>query len=107
MWHTLGGGAIFVATLAAIMIRPYRLNEAVAAAAGAALMVVFGFVRIDEVLRLLENEWNTFGFFLGLMAISALAEEAGVFDALATAAARWGKGSAQRLYLAVFVVGTS
>jgi len=87
MWHTLFGGLIFVATLAAIMIRPYRLNEATSAATGAVLMVVFGFVSLEEAARLLAREWNTFGFFLGLMTISALAEEAGVFEALASAAA--------------------
>jgi arsenical pump membrane protein len=97
MSHTLFGGLIFLFTLAAIMIRPYRLNEAVTAAAGAALMMVFGFVRVDEVVKLLAQDWNTFGFFLGLMAVSAFAEEAGIFEALATAAARWGKGSSLRL----------
>ena len=105
MVHSILGGAIFVATLAAVMIRPFRLNEAIAAAAGALLMLLGGFLRFDEALNVLTRQWNTFGFFLGLMAISALAEEAGVFDALANAAARWGRGSAVRLYLAVFAVG--
>ncbi len=105
MVHSILGGAIFVATLAAVMIRPFRLNEAIAAAAGALLMLLGGFLRFDEALNVLTRQWNTFGFFLGLMAISALAEEAGVFDALANAAAQWGKGSAVRLYLAVFAVG--
>ena len=105
MLHELLGGGIFVATLAAIMIRPFKSNEAIAAAAGAALMLVGGFIRPDEALGVLTHEWNTFGFFLGLMLISALAEEAGVFEALAHAAARWGRGSAVRLYMAVFAVG--
>ena len=107
MLHMLLGGGIFVATLVAIMIRPFKLNEAIAAAAGAILMVFGGFIRIDEVLNVLAHEWNTFGFFLGLMVISALAEEAGIFETLANAAARWGRGSAVRLYLAVFAVGAT
>jgi len=107
MVHTVIGGAIFVATLVAIMVRPFKLNEAIAAAAGAILMVVGGFIRPDEVLNVLAHEWNTFGFFLGLMVISAFAEEAGIFEALANAAARWGKGNAVRLYLAVFAVGAT
>ncbi|MGA2477898.1 MAG: SLC13 family permease [Spirochaetia bacterium] len=105
MVHALLGGVIFAATLAAIMIRPFRLNEALSAAAGALLMLAGGFVRPGEAAVLLLRQWNTFGFFLGLMAISALAEEAGIFDALAVAAARWGRGKAARLYLAVFAVG--
>lgn len=39
------------------------------------------------------------------MVISAFAEEAGIFEALANAAARWGRGRALRLYVAVFAVG--
>ena len=39
------------------------------------------------------------------MAISALADQAGIFDALAKLAARWSGGSAMRLYLAVFAAG--
>ena len=107
MLQTLLGGGIFIATLVAIMIRPFKLNEAVAAAAGAALMLLGGFIRFDEALDVLAHQWNTLGFFLGLMCISALAEEAGIFEALANAAARWGRGSAVRLYLAVFAVGAT
>jgi arsenical pump membrane protein len=98
-------GLILLATLAAIMTRPYRLNEAIAAAGGAALMLIGGFVGIREAAMLLASEWNTFGFFLGLMIISAIAEEAGVFEALANRATVWGRGSAVRLYVAVFLVG--
>jgi len=107
MVHMLIGGGIFIATLVAIMIRPFKLNEAIAAAAGAALMLLGGFIRFDEALSVLAHQWNTLGFFLGLMFISALAEEAGIFEALANAAARWGRGSAVRLYIAVFAVGAT
>jgi arsenical pump membrane protein len=41
------------------------------------------------------------------MVISAFAEEAGIFGALANAAARWGNGSSKKLYLAVFAVGAT
>ncbi len=105
MLHSLVGGAIFVATLAAIMVRPFGVTEALSAAAGAVLMLLGGFVRLDETASLLLRQWNTFGFFLGLMVISAFAEEAGIFDALSNAAARWGRGSAKRLSVAVFAVG--
>ena len=77
-----------------------------AAAGGAILMVVGGYVRPDEAITVLAKEWNTLSFFLGLMVISAIAEEAGVFEALGYQAAHWGKGNAVRLYVAIFVVGT-
>lgn len=102
----LTGSAIFIVSLVVMMARPYRISEAKAAACGATLMLVFGFVRPREAIVLLAGKWNVFGFFLGLMTISALADQAGVFDVLAFQAGRWARGSAMHLYLTVFAVGT-
>lgn len=99
------GALIFLATLAVIMLRPFRVTEAMAAASGAALMLLGGFVGPLDAVRELASQWNIYGFFLGLMAISALADRAGIFDALAFYAARLAQGSALRLYIAVFLVG--
>jgi arsenical pump membrane protein len=103
--HLLIGSLIFVATLAAIMIRPYRVPEAVSAAIGAAAMLLGGFIRLGEAARVLAGELNIYGFFLGLMAISALADQAGIFEVLANRAGRWAGGSARRLLLGVFLIG--
>jgi arsenical pump membrane protein len=103
--HSLIGSLIFVATLATIMIRPYRIPEALAASVGAAAMLVGGFVQPGEAARVLAGELNVYGFFLGLMAISALADQAGIFEALANRAGRWAGGSARRLLLGVFLIG--
>jgi len=99
------GGAIFAATLIVVMVRPYRVTEAMAAAGGAILMMLGGFVRFPEAVSVLAAQWNTLGFFLGLMIISAIAEDAGLFEMLAHRAAQWGKGRSTRLYVAVFLVG--
>jgi len=106
MLHLLVGSAIFVATLVVVMVRPYRITEAAAAAGGALLMAAGGFVSIPEAASVLAGQWNTLGFFLGLMVISAIAEEAGVFEMLAHRAAAWGRGNSVRLYGAIFLVGT-
>ncbi len=100
------GTLIFGATLASIMIRPYRISEAVSALLGAVLMLLMGIVQPHEALRALSSQWNVYGFFLGLMAISALADQAGIFDMLAYQAGRWAGGRGLRLYLAVFAAGT-
>lgn len=105
MLRLVVGVLIFVATLALIVIRPYRLNEALAALGGGALMVLFGFVTLPQAAETLAGEWNVYGFFLGLMTISAIADVAGVFDALALFAARLAGGSALRLYIAVLLAG--
>jgi arsenical pump membrane protein len=104
--HTIIGIFIFLITLGIIMIRPYGVSEAVAAAGGAVIMLIGGYVGLGEAVSLLLNNWNVYGFFLGLMATSALADQAGIFDVLAYQAGRWAQGSGLRLYLAVFAVGT-
>ena len=106
MVRSILGGGIFLVTLAAVMVRPYRVNEAIAAAGGAVLMLAGRFVSLRDAAVLLVSEWNTLGFFLGLMLISAIAEEAGVFELMGYQAARWGKGNGLRLYLAIFLIGT-
>lgn len=99
------GLAIFVATLALIIARPRGVTEAAAALGGAVILLLGGYIGPLEALGVLGGEWNVFGFFLGLMTISALADQAGIFEAAAQFAARWARGSALRLYVGVFLVG--
>jgi len=100
------GIGIFVLTLVAIMMRPFRITEALAAIGGAALMLLFGFVAPTEAVHLVLSEWNIYGFFLGLMIITAMVDQAGMFEALAGWTARLAKGSASTLFIGVFIVGT-
>ncbi|HEX6777339.1 MAG TPA: ArsB/NhaD family transporter [Ktedonobacterales bacterium] len=96
---------IFVATLLLIMLRPKKLNEALTALVGAALMLLAGIVSPLRALKTLLGDWNIFLFFLGMMTLSALAERAGFFDWLAARAAVLANGSTRRLYLNVFLLG--
>jgi arsenical pump membrane protein len=105
--YTIAGTLIFLATLGVIIMRPYRISEAMAAAGGAALMLLGGYVGPVEVASLLLGHWNVFGFFLGMMAISALADQAGIFEMLVYQAGQRARGSGLRLYLAVFAVGVA
>jgi arsenical pump membrane protein len=105
MLHLVIGILIFVITLACIIIRPRQISEALVAAVGAALMLVGRFLLPGEALQVLQGEWNIYGFFLGLMTLSAIAEQAGIFEILAAQIGRWAKGSARRLYLGVFLGG--
>jgi arsenical pump membrane protein len=98
-------GVIFVATLTLIMLRPKQLNEALAALGGGIAMVVAGIVSPLQAAQTLLGDWNIFLFFLGILALSALAERAGFFDWLAACAAGLAHGSTRRLYLNVFLLG--
>jgi len=96
---------IFVLTLALVMLRPPHIDEAQAAALGGLLMVLCGAVRPLEAVQVLAASWNVFLFFLGLMTLSALAEEAGFFDWIAAHAVKASGGNTRRLFINVFAIG--
>ena len=79
-WRTVLTCLVGVLTLVGIMTRPFRLNEATVALAGAAILLLFGLIRPADALLTLARDWNTFFFFLGMMALSGLVEVAGPFD---------------------------
>src|SRR5437667_11022278 len=97
---------IAILTLIGIMVRPFKWNEAMIAMAGAGLLLIIGLINPLDALTALLNDWNIFLFFLGMMALSALAEAAGLFDWLASQAARLAGGSARRLLLNTFLLGS-
>jgi arsenical pump membrane protein len=97
---------IALLTLIGIMVRPFKLNEAMIAMAGAALLLIIGLINPLDALTTLTSDWNTFFFFLGMMSLSALAEAAGLFDWLAAQATRLAGGSSKRLLLNTFLLGT-
>ena len=104
--RTLLIGCIAILTLAGIMIRPFKLDEARIALAGAALLLVAGLISPLDALGTLLQDWNIFLFFLGMMSLSALVDAAGLFDWLAAQAARLAGGSARRLFFNVFLLGS-
>lgn len=71
------------------------------------MMLLGGYVGPHEAWKVISGEWNLYGFFLGLMAVSALADQAGIFEMLALQAGRWARGRALRLFLAIFIIGAS
>ena len=105
MFHIIFGIVIFVLTLGIIIVRPYRVSEALAAAVGAGLILIGRYLTIGEAAQVLAGQWNIYGFFLGLMTISAVADQAGIFDIMAAQTGRLARGSARRLLLGVFLVG--
>jgi len=98
--------SIAILTLLGIMLRPFKWNEAMFAMAGAVLLLLLGLINPLDALHVLLNDWNIFFFFLGMMALSALAEAAGIFDWLAAQAARLAGGSSRRLLLNTFLLGS-
>ena len=105
-WKALLSSLVALLTLAGIMTRPFRWNEARIAMGGAGVLLLLGLISPADALFTLIRDWNTFLFFLGMMALSALAETANLFDWLGIQAARFAGESATRLFLNVFLLGT-
>jgi arsenical pump membrane protein len=69
-------------------------------------MLVTGLASLGDLGSVLSGNLPVFAFFLGMMALTRLAEEGLVFDRMAMAAARLAHGGSRRLFLNVFLLGT-
>ncbi len=97
--------AIFAVTLLLIILRPKPLNEGTAAAAGAVTILIAGIISVEDVYEVFWATDNILLFFLGLMVISAVTDQAGIFKWFAHEAVGLANGSARRLLLVVFGLG--
>lgn len=98
-------GVVGVATLG-VLVRPFRLPEAVWAVAGAAALVLFGLLPPSVAWQGVRKGADVYLFLTGMMLLAELARREGFFDWLAGVAAGHAKGSAARLFVLVYAVGT-
>jgi arsenical pump membrane protein len=100
--------ALAVAALATagVILRPRGLPEAIWAVGGALLLVVVGLLPWRMALAGVEAGLDVYLFLLGMMLLSEVARETGLFDWLAAIAAAHARGSASRLFLLIYGVGT-
>ena len=68
-------------------------------------MLIFGGIGIPVAGHTLLANANIFGFFLGMMALSTLAEIGGFFEWASTYVARWSKGNVRYLFIGVMLLG--
>src|SRR5205085_11690734 len=104
--HLLTTGIIFLAT-AGVIIRPFRVPEAIWALAGAAALVLFGLLPWGAALDGMRKGIDVYLFLAGMMLIAELARQEGLFDYLAALAVEHARGSPQRLFLLIYLVGTA
>jgi arsenical pump membrane protein len=91
---------------AGVIIRPFAWPEWVWAVGGAALLVALGSLTPSEALSGVAKGTDVYLFLTGMMLLSELARQEGLFDWLAARAAGLARGSAARLFTLVFAVGT-
>jgi arsenical pump membrane protein len=91
---------------AGVIVRPYNLPEAVWAVAGAVLLLLLGLISAADAVTGVAKGTDVYLFLFGMMLLAEIAREAGLFDWLAAVATSHAKGSAQRLFLLTYGVGT-
>ena len=102
-WTTWGIAGL---ATAGVIVRPFSWPEFIWAVAGAGLLVGLGLLAPTDALTGITKGTDVYLFLTGMMLLSELARQEGLFDWLAAAAAGMAKGSATRLFTLVFAVGT-
>ena len=91
---------------AGVIAHPLSWPEFIWAVTGAALLVLLGLLPPAEAWSGVAKGIDVYLFLTGMMLLSELARQEGLFDWLAAHAAARAKGSAARLFTLVFAVGT-
>jgi arsenical pump membrane protein len=98
--------AIALLATGGVVVRPWRLPEAVWAVLGALALVGFGLLPWNDALRGVQRGLDVYLFLIGMMLLAELARQEGLFDWLAALAVEHAQGSPQRLFMLVYLVGT-
>jgi arsenical pump membrane protein len=97
---------IIALAAAGVIVRPFRLPEAIWAVAGAAALVLLHLLPWSEAVNGMRKGIDVYLFLIGMMLIAELAQREGLFDFLAAYAVEHARGSPQRLFLLIYAVGT-
>lgn len=99
--------AIIAISIALMLIRPRGIAEAYWIGGGVALLLGLRLIRPRLALRGAAESLDVVLFLIGMMLISELASEQGVFDWLSGIAVHNADGSCLRLFALVYAVGTA
>ena len=98
--------SIVAVSIALMLIRPRGIPEVWWISGGALLLIVLRLVPLKLAGQAVAEGSDVYLFLIGMMLLSELAREQGVFDWVASVAVRGAKGSCSRLFLLVYGVGT-
>lgn len=97
---------ISMLTIAGVMVRPFKISEYVWACSGAGLLILFGLLSYSDAFYGMIKGKDVYLFLLGMMLLAEAARLEGLFDWLAANAAKLANGSAMKLFLLIYIVGT-
>ncbi len=105
MSSTIVTWIIALITIAAVIIRPYKISEAAWAVSGALLLVVTGLLVPAAAWKAVVGGADVYFFLTGMMLLAETAREEKFFDWLAAHASKHAKGSPNRLFMLIYGVG--
>src|SRR5882672_12597407 len=88
-----------------VLVRPWRLPEAIWAVLGAMALVVLALLPWTSALQAIGKGTDVYLFLVGMMLLAELARKEGLFDWLAAFAVEHANGSPQRLFTLIYIVG--
>ncbi len=89
-----------------VILRPFSWPEAIWAVLGAGLLVALGLLPWQTAVAGVGKGTDVYLFLVGMMLLAEIARKEGLFDWLAAHAVHAARGSAARLFLLVYCVGT-
>lgn len=96
---------IFILTLVFVIWQPRGLGIGYSALGGAALALLFGVIDWGDIPVVWHIVWDATFTFVGLIIISLILDDAGVFHWAALHVARFGRGRGRRLFPLIVVLG--
>lgn len=96
--------AVFV--IVGVVVRPWRLPEALWAVLGAAALILTSLISLPQALMAIRKGTDVYLFLTGMMLLAELARHQGLFAWLAAYAVRRSRGSSAKLFALVYLVGT-
>ncbi len=97
---------IALVTTAFVIIRPFKVAEAVWAVSGAFILIISGLLSVSQSFEGIKNGSDVYFFLIGMMLLAETAKEEKLFDWLAAFATHLSKGSPVKLFILIYLVGT-
>lgn len=96
---------ISLLSIAGVILRPFKITEAVWAVTGALLLILLQLISPGDAWKGIHKGTDVYLFLFGMMLLAEIAREERLFDWLAAKAVVLARGSAKRLFALTYLVG--